>query len=388
MIISSFLADPKFGSSGLNMHSLFSGSYKPEDVVFLLKPIAMAPTDTLEKERRIQSGLSHYSEMISEERLPSKAYLQVFHEAFERNKALLALNVCKLSRIIANRVVGEVTIVSLARAGTPVGVLLKRVLERHLGRRAVHYSISIIRDRGIDENALTYILRQERRSQESVVFVDGWTGKGVIARELKVSVAAYNARHGTELPDRLHVLSDLCGQADEAPSSEDYLIPSGVLNSTISGLISRSVLNALYISHDDFHGCVYYSEFEGNDLSNWFVDKTCEEIVKLDRKIGIDNLDATPLSEAQRVFHRARNEAFVMEAMAVHGVRNINYVKPGIGESTRVLLRRAPDKLFLRDEHLSDVQHLIILAREKKVPVFIDENLPYNAVALIQDLNF
>jgi hypothetical protein len=50
-------------------------------------------------------------------------------------------------------------VVSLARAGTPMGALLARAL-RWLGRTDVrHYSISIIRDRGIDENALAFILR-------------------------------------------------------------------------------------------------------------------------------------------------------------------------------------------------------------------------------------
>ena len=54
----------------------FSGSYRQEDVEFLLTPMALEPIlDLAEKERMIQSGQRHYSEMLSPESLPSPAYL-------------------------------------------------------------------------------------------------------------------------------------------------------------------------------------------------------------------------------------------------------------------------------------------------------------------------
>lgn len=367
------------------LHS-FSGSYRPDDVIFLLKPIAMKPVDTLEKERRIQSGRSHYSEMIGEEKLPSDLYLSVFREAMDHNERKLALHVVALARILAERVSGGVTLVSLARAGTPVGALLKRTLSRFLGKEAVHYSISVIRDRGVDENALRHILDHEGRPAPSVVFVDGWTGKGVISRELKKAVGAFNARYGAGLSDDLYVLSDLCGHADCSPSCEDYLIPSGILNSTVSGLVSRSILNADHVGEDDFHGCVYYREFEAYDLSNWFLDRITACIEDLDRGPGIRNVEVRPVPHEVKRALRGRSEAFVRGAMEVHRVRNVNYVKPGIGEATRVLLRRVPDRLVVRSEDHPGVRHLLLLAQEKKVPVWIDADLPYNAAAFIQNL--
>jgi hypothetical protein len=56
-----------------------------------------------------------------------------------------------------------------------------------LGRAAPHYSISIIRDRGLDPAALAHIAA--RHEPADVVFVDGWTGKGAIAGELHRSLA-------------------------------------------------------------------------------------------------------------------------------------------------------------------------------------------------------
>lgn len=43
----------------------FSGSYKPDDVHFLLKPIVMEMTPVDLKEELIQSGKMHYSDMLS-----------------------------------------------------------------------------------------------------------------------------------------------------------------------------------------------------------------------------------------------------------------------------------------------------------------------------------
>ena len=54
------------------MNIPFHGSYRAEQVTFLLKPIQLAPiADTAAKEALIQSGQKHYSEMLSPEYPPS-----------------------------------------------------------------------------------------------------------------------------------------------------------------------------------------------------------------------------------------------------------------------------------------------------------------------------
>ena len=70
--------------------------------------------------------------------------------------------------------------------------------------------------------------------------------------------------------------------------------------------------------------------------------------------------------------------------MRRYGVADVNLVKPGIGEATRVLLRRVPRLLVLREADAPDVAHLAALAEEKQVPVEIDPSLPYHAVSLIR----
>jgi len=137
----------------------FSGSYAPEDVTFLLKPLELTPTPLEQKERLIQSGAVHYSQMLSLEAVPSRAYLELFYEALERNGERLARDLHLLANLIEREREGDITLISLARGGTPIGILLRRELERR-ALSAPHFSVSIIRDRGLDQRALEYLLER------------------------------------------------------------------------------------------------------------------------------------------------------------------------------------------------------------------------------------
>ena len=355
----------------------FSGSYRPGDVTFLLTPLPLQDfVDISEKERLIQSGQRHYSEMLSPESLPSPRYLDVFRSACASNGARMARDCLHLAGLIAARRSGAITLVSLARAGTPVGVVVGRLLSGTLQRPCTHYSVSIIRDRGIDRVALHYIL--ERHAAESIVFVDGWTGKGVIARELASTIAHYNTEHGSTIDAGLYVLSDLAGVAACAASCDDYLIASSILNATVSGLVSRSILNDA-IKPDDFHGCVYYAQFAPHDQSQAFADQLIGAAGRLAGHPAPGPVSAIDPAAAGLV-----SRQFIAATLDRYGITDVNLVKPGIGEATRVLLRRTPRLLVVRDAAAPEVAHLILLAQEKGVPVRVDPSLPYFAVSLIR----
>lgn len=360
----------------------FSGSYAPGEVAFLLRPVPIHPTPTGEKERLIQSGARHYSELLAVERLPGEAYLALYHQALEANADRMAADVARLARTLDARWPrGEIVLVSLARAGTPVGVLLRRALARLRPAAPPHYSVSIIRDRGIDAVALDHI--RARHDERRIVFVDGWVGKGAISRELRRSVALYNARHGARVPARLAVLADLAGAAGLAATAEDYLIPSSVLNAVVSGLVSRTVLRDDLVGPGDFHACRYYAEWAAHDLSRAFVDRVS---ARVDAWLGDPSILPVGRDAALRGSLRRRSAAFVRETMARYGLRDENRVKPGIGESARALLRRVPDRLLLRDADSHDVRPLLHLAGEAGVPVEIRPGLPCRAAVIIQTL--
>jgi hypothetical protein len=356
---------------------IFSGSYAPDDVTFLLRPVRLAPTPVEQKEALIQSGRRHYSEMIGAELEPDAEYQTLFHEAFERNAPRLADELVSLARTLVERPGKELVLVSLARAGTPIGVLLRRACEL-LGRKAWHYSISIIRDRGIDEVALDYLLA--RHTASDVVFVDGWTGKGAIAEELVRSVARYSARTGACLDDGLVVVADLAGVAGLSATDEDYLIPSCILSATVSGLISRTILNDSCVGAGEFHACVHHEHLAPSDVSRWFVDAMT---TKMQASARAQRAPAS-WSVANRERLRAQSSEFMTQSQARWGVVDRLRIKPGISEATRALQRRVPERLIVRDPADVDVRHLALLARRNDVTIEHLPSMPYRAAVIIR----
>jgi hypothetical protein len=358
----------------------FTGSYKPDDVQFLLKPISLIDTPVHLKESLIQSGQKHYSEMLSHEALPSTDYLSLFYEAMVANQDRMAEHLLLLAEgIIATRR-HPITLVSLARAGTPIGVCLKHILKRYFNIEAEHYSISILRDVGVDTNALRYILKSH--APESLVFVDGWTGKGVIARQLANSLQAFAKSDGVHIVPELYVLTDLSGWAAVAASTEDYLIPSCILNATVSGLISRSVYEKSTVSSTDFHACLYYEHFASDDLSTYFVDALLARVALIRPVFTGRFIDHSSHCESLQ----AISDQLLTWVSERYGLSQHNYIKPGIGEATRVLLRREAAVLLLQDLHADATQHLCWLARSKSIPIEVFSDLPYRAVALIKEI--
>lgn len=352
-----------------------SGSYDPADVHFLLRPLQVECTDVEEKERLIQSGQRHYSEMISVENAPSEAHKALYARALEQNATRMAEDVQSLALALNEIYTGpSIALVSFVRAGLPLGVLLRRALVE-MGREARHYGISIVRDRGIDTVALEAII--EQHGAENIVFVDGWTGKGAISGEIKRSLNG-----DTRFPEepRLVVLADPCGKAWLAASSEDWIIPSGILGATVSGLVSRSIWPA----DDGLHGCVVYDHLHEHDVTRDFIDA-----IEAERKA----LPAQPPAKPW-----AADEAELLQASAlgvVHGIAarfeitNLNRVKPGIAEATRAVLRRVPERVMVRDRNDPDVQLLMHLTSKAGIEVEeAGEALgPYRAVTVIQKVS-
>ena len=132
-----------------------------------------------------------------------------------------------------------------------------------------HYSISIIRGKGIDENALLYML--QKHPEAKLQFIDGWTGKGAIRKVLTEACGKLERDYGIILDDDLAVLADPGHCTDMFGTREDFLIPSACLNSTVSGLMSRTVLREDLIGPHDFHGSKYYREWLEQDHSNHFI---------------------------------------------------------------------------------------------------------------------
>ena len=190
-----------------------------------------------EREEAIQAGSAHYAESLPVEYQPSAEYQRLFTAALAASAERVAHAVGVVTELVLARRPQPV-LASLARAGTPVGILMRRWAAYAHGVDVPHYAVSIVRGRGIDRAALHFLA--DRHDPAQVVFVDGWTGKGAITRELTAALAEVAVMDGLRFDPELAVLADPGRCVSLFGTREDFLIPSACLNSTVSGLVSRT----------------------------------------------------------------------------------------------------------------------------------------------------
>ncbi|MFE7159460.1 phosphoribosyltransferase [Streptomyces sp. NPDC057636] len=349
-------------------------SYAPDEVGWLLQDLSdvelEAPTE--EREEAIQGGGAHYAESLPVEYQPSAAYQALFQSALEVSAARIAQAVGVVTETVLAERSPRPVLVSLARAGTPVGVLMRRWAQARRGLDLPHYAVSIVRGRGIDANALRWLAAHH--DPADVVFVDGWTGKGAITRELAEALKEFPG-----FDPEIAVLADPGSCVRTYGTREDFLIPSACLNSTVSGLISRTVLRADLVGPNDFHGGKFYRELAGADVSTHFLDtieaRFDEVADAVDAQVKeMLSADREPTWEGWAAVERISEE---------YEIHDVNLVKPGVGETTRVLLRRVPWKILARAGAGADLDHVRLLAEQRGVPVEEVAELPYTCVGLI-----
>ncbi|MDQ1019775.1 phosphoribosyltransferase [Streptomyces afghaniensis] len=355
-------------------------SYAPEEVGWLLQDLSdvtlEAPTE--EREEAIQSGGAHYAESLPVEYQPSERYQELFHAALEDSAARIAQAVGVVTETVLAERSPRPVLVSLARAGTPIGILMRRWAQHRHGLDLPHYAVSIVRGRGIDANALRWLAGHH--DPRDVVFVDGWTGKGAISRELVQALEEFEQSDGiTGFSPEIAVLADPGSCVRTYGTREDFLIPSACLNSTVSGLISRTVLRADLVGPHDFHGAKFYRELAGTDVSVAFLDAVSARFPEVAdaacaQAKELLAADRSPTWEGWAAVERISEE---------YGIHDVNLVKPGVGETTRVMLRRVPWKVLARAGAGSDLDHVRLLAGQRGVPVEEVADLPYTCVGLI-----
>lgn len=370
-----------------------SGSYLASDVTVLLDIVdkdAVADVPVSQKEALIQSGQRHYSDMLTLENAPTAMHEQLYQQALAQGTTRTATDIANLAytlhHIFQQTVSTErpLILVSLVRAGLPIGVLLQRALadaDSSYALPSVHYGISIIRDRGLDPVALQMILAAHPDS--TIIFVDGWTGKGAIYQELARSLDAFsdpnhpnfaNIFHQGENVIPLLTLADPAGVAWLAASEEDWLIPSGLLNSTVSGLISRSLYTE---PQSGLHRSVFYDNLVAVDHSLAFVDH-------------IDSTRRALSTSPQylQTFKQPRYQtADLIDMLAAeYDISNRNRIKPTIAEATRAILRRDPECILLATADHPGTVLLRHLCSERNINITVlgAKILPYQAITLIK----
>lgn len=203
-------------------HDLIHSTYYGDDCIFLLEDLTnkIIPLSVEEKEAYIRAG-GNYAEVISKEDSFDDHIIEIFKELTLTHAYQIADYVGIICNHLYKKYGNDMVFVSLARAGSPVGVLMKHYMLWRYGSDIPHYSISIVRDRGIDENALDDIRRQH--PEKELCFIDGWTGRGSITFELKKAVEQYNQSRSAHLNSDLIVLMDPAHLSKIAATKKRYL---------------------------------------------------------------------------------------------------------------------------------------------------------------------
>ncbi|HZZ96731.1 MAG TPA: phosphoribosyltransferase [Jatrophihabitantaceae bacterium] len=351
------------------------GSYAADEVAWLLTDLSdvalEAPIE--EREEAVQSGGAHYAESLPIEYQPSAEYQALFAAALDETAERIAHAVGVVTELVLDARGPGAVLVSLARAGTPIGILMRRWAQREHNLDLPHYAVSIVRGRGIDKVALRHLAAHHDPAQ--VMFVDGWTGKGAIARELAAAVREADPRFSPQLA----VLADTGSCVSLYGTRADFLIPSACLNSTVSGLVSRTVRNDRVIAPGRFDGAKFYKELAFADVSGLFLDAISARFAAVADEVARDwpklrDSDRTPTWSGW---------AAVEQISAKYGINNVNLVKPGVGETTRVLLRRVPWRVLVHPDAGAELRHVLLLATQRGVPVEEVPDLPYSCVGLI-----
>lgn len=340
----------------MNESDLLQPTFAPGDVMTLLQAGEVELVSVQRKEALLSQGRS-YGTLLTPEGPPTALQQQTYAEALARSGAHIGVLLARLSHTLLSSYPHAVY-VSLARAGTPVGCVLRR-LALLAGREVPHYTLSIIRGEGIDREALRRI--RWAHPQATLVFIDGWSGKGAIAQTLQDSIDFTGSW-------TLALLSDPAGLAEHAATFEDLLLPHAALNATVSGLLSRTFTQG----PGQLHAARLEAALEPYDVSRVYVDMLTDLAVGAEKEPVVTA--SRPLAPVQSVLELAQSL----------GAHDPNLVKPSVGEATRVFLRRTPAHLMLRDAHHPDTAHLRTMARVQNVPISVHPALPYLAAALIK----
>ncbi|MFB9551093.1 phosphoribosyltransferase domain-containing protein [Nocardioides luteus] len=343
------------------LHGPAFGTYERDDVAWLLKDLS---SDAAEP--------------------PAEESLEDHRALFDETLSASAQRVAYAVGMVTEQVLAwrgqDAVLVSLVRSGIPIGVLMRRWAQRVHGLDLPHYAISMVHGRGIDQTALAYLAAHHDPAR--VMFVDGWTGTGAIARELAASVEKANSTLHAHLPapfsPELAVLADPGRSVSVYGTREDFLTPSACLGSAVSGLVSRPVVDDDRVGPNDFNGAVFHSGLDSVDVSKTFIDKVAARFPIVRTKVMLDlgahlGGDHTPTWAGWDA---------VEEAAEKFGDGDVSLVQAGVDETMRLLLHGDAAKILVNPARDAELGVIKKIAESHGVPLERVSGLPYSCLGL------
>ena len=137
----------------------------------------------------------------------------------------------------------------------------------------------------------------------------------------------------------------------------------------------NAILPGLFEKTDDYMELLLKLSYTSDGVVRMLVDSIDENNFNVETEGQVEIIGwmyqyyNTELKDTTPKDHTGLEE--VKDIAEHYSIDNINFVKPGIGEATRVLIRRVPWKLLIRtgEKDNPKLAHLLQLAKEKEVPV-------------------
>ncbi len=221
----------------------------------------------------------------------------------------------------------KILFISILRAGVPITEWLCQMLPGSVG-----VALSLFVGIGIDKRALEEI--EQDFNDRTVIFVDGWTGKGGVAREI------CKLKKGP-----LAVLIDPWGFADFAGIKEDIFCPSACF----TGLATLGFSRTFFVDNQSlFSAYRFAKEFAQPDIVDIWKSSSPLSISNLD---NLDNIHSLTQSKIEW-FQTATN-------LRIHS-----------NEVCRALINAAPEVLLFADNKDFAQEHfslLLTLAKQRGI---------------------
>lgn len=345
---------------------MINSTFKKEDAEVLLKDVKNeVEIVDISKPQNINSNL-HYCDFIPVEKPMDPAYEVIFNKMLKLTEEQTAFYVGKLTKMVCEKY-SDVVFVSLLRAGTVIGVLMKRYAMKVLNKDIKHYSVGLSRGKGIDFNALKYIIRDN--PHKTIIFIDGWVGKGTTKMELDRTCNLFNKKYGTHVEPIIAVLSDLKNISDFCATSKDILLPNSLINAQGCGLISRITQNEQIIRENEYNGAIIFDDLKEEDKTYILIDSISKYFGKTE--------DKSPLIDEPK-------SSIVLDSIIdKYKIQNINGIKAGINETIRILLKRNVSFVLVKNINNLKLEPIKYLCDIKKIEIREDGTLPCESMAII-----
>lgn len=311
-------------------------SYKKTDVELLLTDLTdKVDPISIEQKRQMEKQGIDVKDIVTDEFPIDEKYYDLCLKNTPMYAKQTAIAVGNLAEQIFSKRSENVVLVSLLRAGTLIGILVKRYLKNKYNINVYHYSISVPKD--VNQNEMKYILSKHKA--KDILFIDSWTGKGTTTNKIRNFAEQIEG-----LSSDLAVLSDAINISSFCGVREDIAIPQAPFNACITGLVGIPTSSQKYLNKDDYTGSIYLDYLEKIDITNWYIDLIEENF---DYELcNSDNYEENPIPFEE------------LDEICMNHKIELKELNPGINEAGRALLRRKIKKLLVKD--LNDIQILQI----------------------------